>query len=65
MADSMVVHELLYSMKASAHGNAAQPSIYRLALLVRLPFNSPPPVAELLPDARLVTHPDARRRWSP
>jgi hypothetical protein len=60
----MVAQELLYSMKASAHGNDVEPSVSLLTLLFRRPYNSPPPVADLLPDAWLATHPGGRWRLS-
>jgi transposase len=55
---------VLYSVMASAKANQVEPFAYVRDLLVQLSRHSPPPAADLLPDAWLTAHPEARRCWS-
>jgi len=50
----------LYSIMASAKSNQVESFAYVRDLLVQLSRNTPPAVAELLPDAWLATHPETR-----
>ena len=55
---------ILYSVMASAKANEVKPFGYVRDLIVRLQDRDAAKLDELLPDAWLKTHPDARRRWS-
>lgn len=55
---------VLYSVMASAKANQVEPFAYVRDLLVQLSRHSPPATADLLPDAWLTSHPEARRCWS-
>ena len=54
----------LYNMMASAKANQVEPFAYVRDLLVQFSGEPPEDLSDLLPDERLKTHPEARRRWS-
>jgi len=55
---------VLYSVMASAKANHVEPFAYVRDLLVQLLRHAPPAAVDLLPDAWLTEHHEARRCWS-
>lgn len=55
---------ILDSIMASAKANQVEPFAYVRDLLVQFSGKRPDDLSDLLPDAWLKMHPDARRRWS-